>query len=160
MTPLGGSYQSAHTLDTFVLRFNITPDVAPLSISWLFQHQGGSLQNITLDPGLFRSLSNDKRSLTLAPVVSQHEGTYTLVATDNQDAGSGSIVLNVQSKLKIKDCDKRSKSRMSTCITLNLLCSKHCFQIWALLKILKMKLNTKEMMLLLIALALENQLQM
>ena len=101
MTPLGGSSQIAHVPDTFVIQFNITPDVAPSFISWLFQGQGGSLQNLTLDPGLFRSLSNDKHSLTLAQVIPQHEGIYTLMTTDSQGSGSGSITLNVQGKLTV-----------------------------------------------------------
>ena len=99
MTPLGGSSQIAHTPDTFVMQFNITPDVAPSSISWLFQGQGDGVQNLTLDPGMFRLLSDDKHSLTLAPVIPQHEGIYTLMATDSQGSGSGSISLDVQSKL-------------------------------------------------------------
>ena len=101
VTPLDGSSQNAHTPDTHVIRFNITPDVAPSSISWLFQGLGGGQQNLTLDPGLFRSLSEDRHSLTLAPVIPQHEGIYTLVANDSQGSGSGSITLNVQSKLKV-----------------------------------------------------------
>ena len=99
MIPLGGSSQNAHTPDTFVMQFNITPDVDSSSISWLFQPQGGVVQNITLDPGLFRSLSIDRHNLTLDPVITQHEGTYTLVATDSLGReGSGSITLNVRSK--------------------------------------------------------------
>lgn len=101
MTPIGGSSQNAHTIDTFVMQFNITPDVPASSIYWLFQSQGGGQQNLTLSPGLFRSLSVDMHSITLNPVITQHEGIYTLVATDSQGMeGSASITLDIQSKLK------------------------------------------------------------
>ena len=93
----------AHSPDSFVIQFNVTPDVPPTSISWLFSSGSGlSPQNITGNPGIFQTFSSDRHSLTLNPVIRQHEGVYTFIATDSGGMDfSSSVTLNVQSELLV-----------------------------------------------------------
>ena len=96
MTAIGGAAQDANTIDTFTMSFNIMPaNIPPSSIYWTFLSQGITM-NITNSS--FRSLSADMRSITLNPVITQHEGVYTLVATSSGQQGSASVTLNVRSK--------------------------------------------------------------
>ena len=104
--------------EEITLRFYITralPVVTPDNIQWFFVPIDGAMMEIVPDSDPHYSFSEELLSLYIYPLLPADEGNYTLVATNTGGSGSGTIILDVQSKFVHMLCQLYCISSLTIC---------------------------------------------